>query len=99
MKKLYVITRRDLGLAYSGVQAGHAVAQWMIEHPKQEWNNHTLVYLSVEDEDELDTCLCRAIAMMEPTSVFHEPDIGDEMTAIACLTDTKIFKKLKLYGA
>jgi hypothetical protein len=29
---------------------------------------------------------------------FREPDIGNQLTAIACLTDNGIFKKLKLWG-
>jgi hypothetical protein len=30
---------------------------------------------------------------------FREPDIGDQMTAIACLTDSKLFSNLKLFGS
>jgi len=29
---------------------------------------------------------------------FREPDIGNQLTAIACLTDTNVFSKLKLLG-
>jgi hypothetical protein len=29
---------------------------------------------------------------------FKEPDIGNELTAIACATDSKIFSNLKLMG-
>jgi hypothetical protein len=29
---------------------------------------------------------------------FREPDIGNQLTAIACLTDNGFFKKLKLLG-
>lgn len=48
MKKLYVISRGDLPLAYQAVQAGHAVAQWMLDSGgANEWNNQTLVYLHV----------------------------------------------------
>lgn len=32
-QKLYIITRRDLKSKYAGVQAGHALAQWMLENP------------------------------------------------------------------
>jgi len=30
--KLYVLTRTDLKLAYSAVQAGHAVAEYLLEY-------------------------------------------------------------------
>jgi hypothetical protein len=49
MKKLYVITRRDLGIAYAGVQAGHALAQLLLEDKHEGWDNGTLVYLGVKD--------------------------------------------------
>jgi hypothetical protein len=98
MKKLYVITRSDLGLVYSGVQAGHALAQWLLDNPNQEWNNHTLVYLSVENEYELKKVLMKAIYRGIHPSVFNEPDVENELTAIACYSDGKAFKNLKLYG-
>lgn len=47
--KLYVVTRRDLGTAYAGVQAGHAVAQLILEEKHGDWDNGTLVYLAVRD--------------------------------------------------
>lgn len=50
MKKLYVVTRRDLGTAYAGVQAGHAVAQLLLEEKQDDWSNGTLVYLAVPDQ-------------------------------------------------
>ena len=45
MERLYILTRQDLSLAYSAVQAGHAVAAWLLNNPTQTWNNQTLVYL------------------------------------------------------
>jgi len=29
---------------------------------------------------------------------FREPDLGNQMTAIACLTDSNMFSGLKLWG-
>lgn len=32
-KKMYVLIRKDLDPAYQAVQAGHALAQYMLDHP------------------------------------------------------------------
>jgi hypothetical protein len=53
MLKLYVLIRDDMSPAQQAVQAGHAVAQFGLEHPKEfkEWqeDNNTLIYLSVSN--------------------------------------------------
>lgn len=53
MHRLYVITRSDLQCSTMAVQAGHAVAQFCIEHPNSEWNNNYLIMLQVENKDKL----------------------------------------------
>lgn len=45
MKRLYVLIDQKLDAVYGCVQGGHAVAQWLLEHPNQEWNNSYLIYL------------------------------------------------------
>ena len=45
MKRLYVLIDQKLDAVYGCVQGGHAVAQWLLEHPKQDWNNNYLIYL------------------------------------------------------
>ena len=87
-------------LAYQGVQAGHAVAEWMIKNPNQQWNNQTLVYLSVENEDKLADWADKLSRRDEEYVQFVEPDIGNEVTALAVApTNTKLFNKLKLMGS
>ncbi len=99
MKKLYVVLRKDLGLQYAGVQAGHTVAQWLLKHPKQDWNNHTLVYLEVADETVLANLLRKVQIREDNFETFREPDINNELTGIACYTNSKIFRDLKLLGS
>ncbi len=96
MKKLYVLVRADLTPEQKAVQAGHAVAEYLIKNPTTEWDNGTLVYLSVKNEFELGKWAFK----MEDYSVkyarFIEPDIGDQTTAIAAISDGLIFKNLPL---
>lgn len=49
MHKLYVIIRDDLSGPQKAVQGGHALAQYLIEHPDAKWTNGTLIYLTVRN--------------------------------------------------
>ena len=98
MKKLYVLVRKDLPFPYRAVQAGHAVAQWMLQYGQMnEWENGTLIYLDVENEQDLILWTQKLDYKGIKWAGFREPDIGDQITAIACLTDNKIFSNLKLF--
>lgn len=94
--KLYILTRTDLPGSQPGVQAGHAVAQYLLENPDTEWDNGTLIYLATSCEDELEHWKHKLNWKGHKYAEFREPDIGNELTAIACCTDTKIFGKLRL---
>lgn len=93
-KKLYVLIRKDLPTSYIAVQAGHAVAEWLLHD--QRWQNETLIYLGVEDEQELlhwkDKLDFKDMNYIE----FREPDIKNQLTAIATLGNDKVFKNIKL---
>lgn len=100
MKKLYVIIRNDIPAPYQAVQGGHALAEFLLRHPTQgqEWDNHTLIYLQTDNEETLNLWADKLGYRDIPFSIFREPDIGDEATALACYSDGKIFQKLKLLG-
>lgn len=53
--KLYVLIRKDLSPEQKAVQAGHAIAELLLDVPKErhKWRNGTLVYLEVENEEEI----------------------------------------------
>ena len=97
MNKLYVLVRKDLSPSYQAVQAGHAVAEWLLQnHQGSEWKNNTLIYLGVKDLDDLNHWIEKLKYKNIEFSAFKEPDIGNEITAIACLDDGKLFSKLRL---
>ena len=101
MKRLYVLTRSDLGLPYQAVQGAHAVAQYMLDNPNSEWKNGYLIFLSVEDEAQLDHWDWKIQTKRRDTRVsrFREPDINDELTAIAVYVDGRLFRKLPIMGS
>lgn len=86
MKKLYVLIDQKLDAV------GHAVAQWLLEHPNQEWNNNYLIYLYAD----LDKWKVRLDLVNKDYSSFYEPDLSNQLTAIALQDDGRMFKKLKL---
>ena len=92
--RLYVLIRKDLGPAYGAVQAGHAVAEFVLRCPEL-WKNNTLIYLGVDD----DKCLRRWGERLDQRGIqwvgFIEPDIGNQMTAIATVCERDIFRELK----
>lgn len=91
MKRLYVLTDKNLEPVYACVQGGHAVAQWLLEHPNQTWNNSYLIYLSADIEKWIN----RLNYLEYDFSVFCEPDLNNKITAIAVEDNGKIFKNLK----
>ena len=98
--KLYVLIRKDLkDSAYQAVQAGHAIAEWMLRYGQDgKWQNGTLIYLEIENENKLTFWGEKLTWKGLDWVGFREPDIGNELTAIACLSDGRAFNKLKLLG-
>jgi len=90
-----VLIDQQYDSSYRGVQAGHAVAAYMLATAKMdsEWKNHTLVYL-ITGKLELD------FRMMTKKGLscipFYEPDVGGKMTAFACYTDAKFLSKYEM---
>ena len=83
---LYVIVRKDLSKSSAAVQAGHAAVKFAFEHGhKVSWRNGTLVYLSVPNEAQLLHLKEEVADKM--FSTFEEPDLDNQMTAIAVLGD------------
>lgn len=79
---LYVLVRKDLPKSSQAVQAAHAVAQFVIENSAH-WNNGTLVFLAAPDEAYLGSI--KQKISDRRFSEFREPDLNDQITAIAVL--------------
>lgn len=95
MEKLFVLVRTDLKGSSPAVQAGHAVAQWMLDHPNT-WENETLVYLNIGNKVDLHKWIAKIHYKDLEYSIFKEPDLDHEATAVACLTDKGLFSGLTL---
>jgi hypothetical protein len=93
--KMYCLVRHDLSHAQRAVQGGHAIAQYLLENPDTEWDNGTLVFLSVLNESELRNWYNK-LKTNTTCSCFIEPDIGHEMTALATVHTGDTFKELRL---
>ena len=89
MQRLYVLIDKSLTPVYGCVQGGHAVAQWLLNHPKQTWNNNYLIYLQASIEDWKNKLNYLGIDYTQ----FNEPDLGNRTTSLAVLGNDKLFKK------
>ena len=89
-KRLYVLIDKSLEPVYGCVQGGHAVAQWLLEHPQQTWNNSYLIYLKCN----LYSMRRRLVKFNKDFSEFREPDLNNKLTAIACEDSGNFFRTL-----
>lgn len=82
--KMYILIRDDLSKSQQAVQGGHALAAFMLSYPDlaSEWNNKTIVYLKTDFETLTRYEQLLPLADLNIAS-FREPDIGDELTALA----------------
>jgi peptidyl-tRNA hydrolase len=95
--KVLLVSRADLSKAQQGVQAMHALTEFIFEHHDiaREWKqeSNTLAWLTVSDEKALYQLLTIANERGIRSSGFKEPDIDDQLTAI-CLEPTEQARKL-----
>ncbi len=97
MKKLYVVVRADLSVAQKAVQAGHALAEWLLNNEETtNWDNGTLVYLTATNSIKLRNLIHKLYDNNIKFSSFKEPDLDNEVTAIASLGSNKMFKRLPM---
>lgn len=102
-RHLYVVTRRDLTPGYQGVQSQHALAEFAYFNKLsfEMWRRESnyLSWLSVKDEKELRRLARKIDEACLQFSVFLEPDLDYQMTAIAIEPgrgSARILKRLPL---
>ena len=95
-QKLYVLVRKDLSKSQQAVQAGHAVAEYLLRGPSTLWGNGTLVYLSVRNEHELKWWYEQITEKGFNSVPFYEPDRNNEMTAFAVECENSVVSRLRL---
>lgn len=92
---MYVLVRLDLAESYRMVQGAHALAKYALEHESlfKSWNNSTIVFLGVRNLTVLRSWVSELND--KQYSVFYEPDMDNQETAIACWDTGEIFKSLR----
>lgn len=94
--KLYVIVRKDLSVSQRAVQAGHVVAQFLLYGPFSRWNNGTLIYLGIKNLRNLEKLMYQLKDNNIIYTEFHEPDLNNEITAIATDQYFEGFERMRL---
>ena len=87
IEKFRVITRRDLTIGQQATQGCHAAIDFQHQHPAEarEWHTKSnyLAFLTVADEQELIKLITKAILTGIKHTVFREPDLDNQITAVA----------------
>ena len=91
---MVTITRQDLSVGYQIAQSCHSVADFAYHKPYEfkNWreNSNYKICLVSPDEKSLTKLYNKLIEKGAQVIAFHEPDIGDEMTAITLLGEPDI---------
>ncbi len=85
--KLYIVTRQDLRPGSQIAQALHAFREFIADHSELEndWykNSNYIAILAAKNEEELVKLIQRMEKKKIRFSVFREPDLDNEITAVA----------------
>lgn len=96
MKKLFVIVRKDLTPSQAAVQAGHAVASYLLHSRCLRWQNEILIYLGVKNLRKLEHLRFNFKKNNISYVEFREPDMNNEITAIVTDEKNKFVERLNL---
>jgi len=94
--KLVTVTRTDIPEGYQAVQSTHAAIDFVFEHPTRAgpWHkeSNTLVMLTVKNVSGLRHLMRKCDYLRLSYTVFREPDIGNEITAICIEPHPETYK-------
>ena len=91
MNKLYTLVRNDLrSNSVKAVQSAHAVAEYLLKHPDTKWDNGIMVLLRVDNEEHLLEMKEHLERRNISLSIFQEPDLDNQYTALTAETDFRI---------
>jgi len=94
-QKLYIVVRADLSQGLKLAQACHALRAFGARHPEidREWfeRSNNIAVLVVPDEQKLRELLELTESRGLAVAPFLEPDLGDQMTALALEPSAKRF--------
>ena len=97
--RIYTLTRTDMSIGQKITQAGHSLAQYIIEHNPHHsghWDNGSIINLALGSEKSLKRWMKKLDEVGIQYSIFKEPDMGHEITSIAALHTGEIFKGIPL---
>ncbi len=85
--KLFLVTRADLLPGQQAIQSAHALREFSEQHPEidREWyrTSNTLIMKAVPNEEALQALMVLAQKKGFHIAPFQEPDLNNELTAIA----------------
>lgn len=99
--KMYVLVRKELDETYRNVQGGHASIEYTLTYKNsnlfKEWySNPYLIHLGVRFPNDLREWVKKLSEKKIPFTIWKEPDLEGQITAIACIDTGEIFKDLPL---
>lgn len=87
--KIYLVTHAELTVGHQITQTAHVIAELAVAHPEHfsKWHNlsQSIIVLQTPCSESLFELYVRAQDAMLAVEAFREPDLGDEITALAFL--------------
>lgn len=94
---MYLVTHGNLSAGYQVAQVAHVVAEYVLNRPEsaKTWHHlsNSLIVLEAKDAEALSELQEKAKSRSIDVQEFREPDLGDEITALA-FAPGKATKKL-----
>ena len=108
--RMYGLVPYNISPIQQGIQFGHAVVEYGLKHGKsdeyQRWAKHDKTFIILNGGTtnnsgylgSMGTLNKHLVTLQENKirlSVFHEPDLGNQLTAVVFLVDERVFNKVK----